>query len=268
MTGLFLAEKVVSYFLYATGVYWLVRRRLRRRGAAVVLVYHRVLSGERGLGEMVGEAAFEWQMKYLSERCRPVEWSAMRESGGAGVRVLVTFDDGYRDNFTRALPIMERHQIPGVFFLLTDLVFDRSEGERVGEAPTKEELQTAARATRVTFGNHTASHPFVSRISVEEFDRELSRSQTRIREEMAVTPDLFAYPRGRARDVSEEAALVLSKHGFTAAFTMMPGLVKDDTPQFRVPRIGMSHVNDRVVFKVKMLGLLAPLVRLKNALGA
>jgi peptidoglycan/xylan/chitin deacetylase (PgdA/CDA1 family) len=274
MKFLFLVEKVASYFLYFTGIYRLVRRRLQTQGGAIVLVYHRVLSGSRRSGEMVGEAAFDWQMRYLRENFVPVDWPTMSESGEGtgGIEVLVTFDDGYHDNFTRALPVMARYRIPGVYFLVTDFVFEGrrvgENGEKEGEVPTSADLRAAQESRWVTFGNHTASHAFVSRMSPDDFDRELSRSQERFRETLGVTPELFAYPRGRPGDVSEGADQVLRNHGFKAAFTMIPGRIAENSSQFFLPRIGVSHVNDPIVFKVKMLGLLAPLVKLKNAFGA
>jgi hypothetical protein len=82
-----------------------------------------------------------------------------------------------------------------------------------------------------------------------------------------VTPELFAYPRGRRGDVTREATTVLEKHGIKAAFTMTPGRVTRTTDRYFVPRIGVSHVNDKIVFKVKILGLLSPLVKLKNLFG-
>jgi hypothetical protein len=78
---------------------------------------------------------------------------------------------------------------------------------------------------------------------------------------------VFAYPRGREGDFGGHAAAVLERVGFKAAFTMVPGLADAKTPRFFVPRIGMSHVNDPVLFKVKMLGLLNMLVKAKNRLG-
>jgi peptidoglycan/xylan/chitin deacetylase (PgdA/CDA1 family) len=274
MKLLYALERIVAYLLYFTGVYWLVKRRLEREGAAVVLVYHHVLPGLRGMGEMVGEEAFDCQMRFLSECCRPSDWRGLREPGDTkGIKVLVTFDDGYRDNFTRALPIMGHYGIRGVLFVVTEFVFgrrriDADDGETADEVfPTDDDLEAARKSSCITFGNHTASHKFVSGLDAGEFENELASSQALFQERLGEKPSLFAYPRGRRGDYTEAAAPVLEKCGFEAAFTMEPGRVTAQTPAYFVPRIGMSHVNDEIVFKVKMLGLLAPLVKLKNALG-
>jgi peptidoglycan/xylan/chitin deacetylase (PgdA/CDA1 family) len=275
MKILFTVERLVSYFLYFTGIYWLRKKRLEK-GTGVVLVYHRVLSGKRRHGEMVGERAFDWQMRYLKRSCSPFDCEKDGDTARSceGLRVMVTFDDGYRDNFTRAIPIMEKHGVPGVFFVTTDLVFGgkhlESGGEKVEDEsiPAREDLETAKRAAGITFGNHTASHRIVSGMGVYDLDRELMESQELLREFLGETPDMFAYPRGRSEDVTEKAFPILEKHRIKTAFTMIPGFVTKKTHPFMVPRIGMSHVNDRIVFKVKMLGLLNPLVRIKNRAGA
>jgi peptidoglycan/xylan/chitin deacetylase (PgdA/CDA1 family) len=274
MKILYALERTIAYLFYCTGIYWVRRRLLVKRGASVVLVYHRVLDGRRTDGEMVGEDAFEWQMRYLSTHFVPVDWRSMSETPEkrGEIRVLVTFDDGYRDNFTRALNIVEAHGVPSVFFVVTRFVFGRQpiEGDEVNaEAiPTIDHLRSAAQSDWTVLGNHTASHSIVSHLGREEIELELEESQNSFHEALGITPDLFAYPRGRKQDVTRRAIPVLEKHGIKAAFTMVPGRVDSQTDPYLVPRIGMSHVQDKVVFKVKAIGLLGPLTNLKNRLFA
>ncbi|MEJ2721499.1 MAG: polysaccharide deacetylase family protein [bacterium] len=264
-------ELAVAYLFYCTGIYWVRRRRLDREGATVVIVYHRVLDGRRGTGEMVGEDAFARQMDYLARRCRPAAWNEIMRPAGPGLRVLVTFDDGYRDNFTRALPILERHDVPAVFFAVSEFVFNKRRIDGIDEddaevIPTAGDLQRAKESPVVSFGNHTATHRLFSQLTLKECDDELARSQAAFRERLQVRPAVFAYPRGRAEDLRDDAARVFEKHTIEAAFTMVPGLVGPGTDRYAIPRIGMSHVNDGVLFRVKLTGLLNPMVNLKNRL--
>jgi len=270
MKFLYALEWAVSYFLYCSGIYWIRRKLLERRGASVVLVYHRVLSGPRKSGEMVGEEAFEWQMRYLKTNFVPTDWSTMSESAEkpGEIKVLVTFDDGYRDNFTSAFPTMQKYGVPAVFFVVSRFAF---EGQPIAgdkgapdSFPTIELLKAAQMSHLAELGNHTASHRVVSHLGAEEIDGELTESQNSFQEHVGAVPELFAYPRGRSRDVTRRAIPVLQKYGFKAAFTMIPGRVDSKTDPYFVPRIGMSHVQDKVVFKVKALGMLGPLIKFKN----
>lgn len=96
-----------------------------------VLAYHRVLPrrAEQGFTydiELVSawEEEFEWQVKYLARNhevitCRDL--AALLDAGRPVPRraVIITFDDGYRDNHDVALPILRRHGVPAVVFVAT-----------------------------------------------------------------------------------------------------------------------------------------------------
>jgi peptidoglycan/xylan/chitin deacetylase (PgdA/CDA1 family) len=265
-------EVIMAHFFYFTGIYWLRKKRLEKSGARIVLVYHRVLDGDRKTGEMVGENSLEWQLRYLRKHFHPTDWKRIVFSPGPKreISVLVTFDDGYRDNFTRALPLLEKHRIPAVFFTVTKLVFGR---QRINEDdkeyddqifPSADELHAAKDSPYITYGNHTSSHGIVSNLSVDEFEREINESQKEFLERLDITPEIFSFPRGRQKDVTKKALLVLERLNIKAAFTAVPGLVDSKTQPYLIPRIGMSHVNNKILFKVKLLGLLNPLVNMKN----
>ncbi|GFO55615.1 polysaccharide deacetylase [Geomonas sp. Red276] len=85
----------------------------------VVLIYHRVTSLAADPQLLaVGPPHFRDQMRYLKDHF-PVlrfeaEWGKVREPS-----VVVTFDDGYADNYLEALPILEQEQVPATFFVTT-----------------------------------------------------------------------------------------------------------------------------------------------------
>jgi hypothetical protein len=273
MRAAYALELLLAYLMYYTGVYWCRKQILSRRGARVVLVYHRISPGG-GLGDMTSERSFERQMAHIARDFTPAPWPAiLDDESGPGIKVLVTFDDGYRDNFTRALPVIERYGIHAVFFVVTDFVFgkkriDEDEGEKDDDIfPTRDELAAARESPWINFGNHTASHRIVSTLTSQAFEAELRSSREAFEAHLGITPEVFAYPRGREGDFGSEAAAVLERMGFEAAFTMVPGIVGAGMPRCFVPRIGVSHVNDPVLFKVKMLGLLSWFVTMKNRLG-
>ena len=125
----------VSYTVKAAiahALYWLgildLWRRVALRNKAVVLMYHRVLSSaerERTGSHpsyVVGDRTFTSQIEYLSSR-----FTVLSEQQFAqhlddqrpfpNSSCLITFDDGWIDNLTKALPVLRRHGLPAVIYL-------------------------------------------------------------------------------------------------------------------------------------------------------
>lgn len=89
-----------------------------------ILIYHRVLATPDPLrpGE-VDATVFEAQMHHLSKNCEVVpllEATTLLKQGKLPRRACcITFDDGYADNFTVALPILEKYRLPATIFIAT-----------------------------------------------------------------------------------------------------------------------------------------------------
>lgn len=114
-----------------SGVHRLLRRRQRR--SLLILAYHSVISdaafhaGDDAFRNAMSERAFADQLRMACRRYRPVHpddvatWLA----GGPDLpprAMLVTFDDGMRNNVAYAAPILERLGVPAAFFLATGYV--------------------------------------------------------------------------------------------------------------------------------------------------
>ncbi|MCB0320109.1 MAG: polysaccharide deacetylase family protein [Bdellovibrionales bacterium] len=110
------------------------------RGVGSVLMYHRITDyknfhtswGDSSvfqphLGLSVNAERFREQMRYISQHCIPVPISDLDavlagEKSSKKPLVAVTFDDGYKDNLTLALPIAEEFQVPISIFVTTGFV--------------------------------------------------------------------------------------------------------------------------------------------------
>lgn len=98
----------------------------------VVLYYHRLLPkgkklGGRHSGMFVDEEQFDLQMRYISEHFRPVSLDGLnafidQKEDLPDYPVLVAFDDGYRDNYLQAFPILKKHRINAVIFVTSGFV--------------------------------------------------------------------------------------------------------------------------------------------------
>ncbi len=98
------------------------------RKQALVLTYHSIQKHPLPFEVWCHLSAelFESQIAYIAARFRCVSMSTLLAEMLKGriepYTVAVTFDDGFRDNFTTAFPILQRHNVPATIFLATDFV--------------------------------------------------------------------------------------------------------------------------------------------------
>lgn len=127
-------ERLKCSFLEPT-LFYLSQNRafgcyLRRyRLPYAILMYHRVLpealipdDGDPNNALIVSAERFEEQIKYLKDHCRVIPISQLLHEMGSPsekLPVVITFDDGYRDNMVHAWPIIRRYQVPAVIYVAT-----------------------------------------------------------------------------------------------------------------------------------------------------
>lgn len=121
-------REIASQVLVHSGLGAVLRKAPWWRDGVLILNYHRVglPDGEtldRGLWSAT-PAAFEQQMRFLKRHCRIVSPADLLEpeSLRGQACAMVTFDDGYRDNYEVAFPILQSLGMPGTFFVTTGLI--------------------------------------------------------------------------------------------------------------------------------------------------
>ena len=101
--------------------------RRRHRAELLILCYHGITPGRARRGPLfVTRADFERQLRYLRRHYRilPID-AALAELWAGGLReptACITFDDGYRNNRTEALPVLERLGLPATVYLATSMI--------------------------------------------------------------------------------------------------------------------------------------------------
>jgi peptidoglycan/xylan/chitin deacetylase (PgdA/CDA1 family) len=122
-------------WLHATGLQRAIGH-LPRRDCLLVLNYHRLGDADSATYDSevfsATPQAFESQMEFVARHLHPVSldesvaWAGGNADGKySGLRTLITFDDGYVDNFEFARPVLRRLGIQGVFFLPTAFIGTR-----------------------------------------------------------------------------------------------------------------------------------------------
>jgi peptidoglycan/xylan/chitin deacetylase (PgdA/CDA1 family) len=177
----------------------------------LILAYHSV-SERRRDALAVRLDAFEAQMAWLARRGYRSTTLASFLSGAArdpDPLVIITFDDGYEDNYTLAVPALERHGMLATFFAVSDYVgtnrifpWDVPKLESGSDPAPYRVLDWdqlgAMRERGFEIGSHSCTHPLeFTTLSPEERWDELVRSKRDLEAKLGGPVVSFCYPRGR-----------------------------------------------------------------------
>jgi peptidoglycan/xylan/chitin deacetylase (PgdA/CDA1 family) len=126
-----LVKYIFCLVVYYSGILFL-HRLLFDRKTALVLTYHRVLPNVKSeaapsqIGLIVTDSTFEKQMDFLNKRHNVIPLDEMvgrlKESKIDHRYCSITFDDGWRDVYTHAFPVLEKRNLPAIMFLSAGFV--------------------------------------------------------------------------------------------------------------------------------------------------
>lgn len=205
---------------------------------APVLAYHKIdepTADVKIRGAYTSPKNFAKQLTYLKKRGFSFYTAAelidfYRENGAFPKQaVALTFDDGWKDNFTFAFPILRELRIKATIYLVpscigktTAQVVADGEGER--EHLSKEDIIEMSKHG-IEFGSHTLNHRLLHRISAPEIEYEVTESKKDIENLLQKPCRTFAYPAGFFTPTARAA---VERAGYSAAFSTVYG--DDENP--------------------------------------
>jgi peptidoglycan/xylan/chitin deacetylase (PgdA/CDA1 family) len=205
-----------------------------------VLVYHTISSPAEPLpGDIdISPERFERQLQWLSRWRRVVRLIETLRAAESDRLTALTFDDGFRDNLTVALPLLERFSLPMTLFVTAGFV--GTEGYL-----SKEELREISRHPLVTIGAHGLTHPHFNELTIAEARFELLESRRMLEGFVGNSVDLMAWPYGecnaRLENLSEAC-------GYRASWSVWKG-TNSRHSRWRVP-LGRRDNMPRFIAKV------------------
>ena len=224
-----------------------------------VLNYHSIRNdGELPLSVTVQE--FRWQMQYIADKgYHGVSLEEGFKKTGKNKKnrkeIVLTFDDGYLDNYTEAFPVLLEFGFTATFFVTVDFIEHNMitwhERPEQGAAMSWGNLREMTLAG-MCVGSHTLSHSRLSEIPAAQSMRELSESGAVIGERLGTQVLSFAYPSG---DFTREVMEMVPEAGYAmaAALALPPGIVED---RYSIPRTGINVRDCRWRYRLKMCGVL------------
>jgi peptidoglycan/xylan/chitin deacetylase (PgdA/CDA1 family) len=151
--------------------------------------------------------------------------------------VVITFDDGYIDNYTHAYPILQQQNIPATIFLVSSYIglankWDEQKQLADRSLMSWSQIQELVKQG-VEFGAHTCTHPVLTAISPDRAEEEITVSRKQLESSLGVPVDLFAYPYG---DYDPSVQALVQQAGFAGGCTADAGMNTLITPTFALRR--------------------------------
>jgi peptidoglycan/xylan/chitin deacetylase (PgdA/CDA1 family) len=184
--------------------------------------------------------------------------------------VLITFDDGYRDNLVNAAPVLERHGYPAVQFVPIAYVGDSQPlpHERFLAAhgvhnPTVDwdEIRELERYG-VRIESHGISHKPLAELEIDEAAREIAISKLRLEEALGRPVRAFSYVKGSEADYKPVHPSLVRQAGYDLAFTAVSGANSPSSDPLQLRRYNVEPYSHRT-FELVLAGA-CDLISLKD----
>jgi peptidoglycan/xylan/chitin deacetylase (PgdA/CDA1 family) len=216
-----------------------------------VLMYHSINYDAKGSRLIVEPETFKKHMQYLRKKNFNImsldEYVELIKNNRKPAKksVVITFDDGYKDNYENMLPVLEALKIPATVFIVTDWVGndDMMSWEQVKELSDNELIEV---------GSHAITHDMLTRMPMGQAIREIRLSKQVLEEKLDKPIRFFCYPTGAHSEFIKEFVRLA---GYKAACATSVDKRTEFDDLFAIRRIRISQSADNMlIFAVQISG--------------
>ncbi len=202
-----------------------------------ILNYHKVDNMNISLSVLPDD--FDKQMSYLkSEGYNTITPEQLYQHLVNGAQlpenpIMITFDDGYEDNYQYAYPILKKYGFTGTIFIITSLVGQKN-------YLTWEQIKEM-KADGMDFQSHTVTHKSMTELTEQQLRDELVNSKKTLDEQLGQDTQFLAYPTGT---YNLYIAKLVKDAGYKAAFTIKYGNVDSASNLYALERVPIFHTEN------------------------
>ena len=164
--------------------------------------------------------------------------------------IILTFDDGWTDDYRVAYPILRKHCMVGTFFPPVAWV-NRSNGSKVMTWPMIEEMSRGG----MEFGSHTIDHHLLNEQNAQQITEELVGSKAALEQHVIQPVVALAYPGGGHNPL---AVSLVPEAGYGAAVGVKAGVEQARSDLFLLQRIAIPYSDDLKAFERRIAAKTGP----------
>lgn len=158
---------------------------------------------------------------------------------------VITFDDGYLDNFTTAAPILRELGLPATFYVATGFIGSNHRPWWDKDLPFAPEWMSwdqvrDLRRQGFTIGAHTVNHVDLGKVDLATAEQEIRESKARLERELGETVRHFSYPYGRRENIRPETLDLVKAAGFESCVSAHGGFIAHGDDPFDLQREPIS----------------------------
>jgi peptidoglycan/xylan/chitin deacetylase (PgdA/CDA1 family) len=241
-------KKVKGTIGRLAGLAHVLERRFQSK--MVIVAFHRVNDALPEDGLTHTSSKFEEYCRFFGEHFKITRLSEQVEVRDAaselGGTLSITLDDGYRDNFEIAAPILRKLNLPATFFVTTGFIGSQTvapwDRDLVRQPGWMEWDQLRCLASQgFEIGCHTDSHIDLGTADVETVRAELEVSKRKLEDQLGRPARLFAYPFGGRNNISPRSLELVREAGFTCCLSSCGGVNTPGADPFALNRIPIAR---------------------------
>lgn len=223
----------------------------------VILTYHHVArppGGHVSDNLFVTPEDFSWQMEFLKkEKFTVITLDQLRDDllgrkKAPGRSVVITFDDGFYDNYQNAAPVLKKYGFPAVIFMVSREIRDEGEPATFNNPEAYLSLRELRELKNngIEIGSHACSHRRLAEIPLEEAEREITESKSFLEKQLNCPIKWFSYPFG---SFTENLADFVRKAGYLGAVSVIRDNRQRPEQLYYLPRVMV--MNDAGIFRFR-----------------
>jgi len=207
-----------------------------------ILMYHQVDLSLEPKAQKVTPELFERQMALLKEwNFNVVSLDALVKRMESGQRVprnwvVITFDDGYENNYTRAFPVLKKYGYPATMFVSSDFLNTK---DFMNFDQLREMIESG-----IDIGSHTRFHRYVGGVPQQLQYDEIVNSKKILETNLKRPINYFSYPLG---GFDEQAKRIVKEAGYKAAVTTNRGFAVKNKDLYELKRVRLSNSDQNIV---------------------